>query len=340
MQLLWILLTCAVSSLVFMGTERLVSRVQFSRSWRIAFWTLSIVGIGLGIRLVSLRYLKTPTLRLYGFPFPIAGGEFMNGKWLKRPRQGIRSLLLQTLVARLPHVYCFAASRRTGCPPGERTTFRGRFQVGPQRRLWALRVLHSRLGGDLRQSHHPRLASPVRSQARLRSPRPASVRPLWRSPMRWGSCRYHGMGLTCTSPSASIHRRDAGRPPEPATNEWILDTYNLPVTSIVWGKTRVPYHAQFLIVADQIVTNRCRVTVTTISALIPHGREIGIHGGWAVHMKDIPPVLAEETNVLSRIETQLRSIQAGHLEPRLPGYTRHDGISETPPNPGPHWTAR
>ena len=82
MQLLWILLTCAASVLVFMSTESLVSRVQFSRSWRIAFWTLSIVGIGLGIRLVSLRYLKTPTLRLYGFPFPIAGGEFMNGKWL------------------------------------------------------------------------------------------------------------------------------------------------------------------------------------------------------------------------------------------------------------------
>ena len=40
------------------------------------------MGISLGIRLVSLRYLKTPTLRLYGFPFPIAGGEFMNGKWL------------------------------------------------------------------------------------------------------------------------------------------------------------------------------------------------------------------------------------------------------------------
>jgi hypothetical protein len=30
---------------------------------------------------------------------------------------------------------------------------------------------------------------------------------------------------------------------------------------------------------------------------------------------NIPPVLAEETNVLSRIDAQLRSIQAGHLEP-------------------------
>ncbi len=81
MHLLWILLTCAASVLVFKGTESLVSREEFSRGWRIAFWTLSIVGIALGIRLVSLQYLSTPTLRLYGFPFPIAGGESMNGKW-------------------------------------------------------------------------------------------------------------------------------------------------------------------------------------------------------------------------------------------------------------------
>src|SRR5579871_1661718 len=82
MQLMWMLLTCAVSIVVFMSTESLVSRDQFTRSWRIGFWMLSIVGLGLGIWLVSLRYLKTPTLRLYGFPFPIAGGELMNGKWL------------------------------------------------------------------------------------------------------------------------------------------------------------------------------------------------------------------------------------------------------------------
>ena len=68
--------------LVFMGTERIVSRAPFSRSWRISFWTLSIVGIGWGFGWSAFAIVKTPTLRLYGFPFPIAGGEFMNGKWL------------------------------------------------------------------------------------------------------------------------------------------------------------------------------------------------------------------------------------------------------------------
>jgi hypothetical protein len=82
MNLLWILLTCATSTAVFMGAERLVAGVPFNKAWRISFWTLSIVGLCLGICLVSFRYLKTPTLRLYGFPFQIAGGEFMNGRWL------------------------------------------------------------------------------------------------------------------------------------------------------------------------------------------------------------------------------------------------------------------
>ena len=36
-------------------------------------------GLGLGVRLVGLRYLKTPTLRVYGFPSPIAGGDFIHG---------------------------------------------------------------------------------------------------------------------------------------------------------------------------------------------------------------------------------------------------------------------
>jgi hypothetical protein len=129
----------------------------------------------------------------------------------------------------------------------------------------------------------------------------------------FSSCRYHGMGFTSSPDHFDIAK---GRwTSKPATNEWILDTYNLPVSSIAWGKTMVPYYAQLLVAAEQLLTDQCRVTVTTISASIPHGREIGIHGGWAVHMKHIPPVLEEETNVLSRIERQLRSIQAGHSEP-------------------------
>jgi hypothetical protein len=82
MKLLWIYLTCVAGGLVFCGARDLVYRIRFSRSWRVSFWTLSGFGFALGICLLNVRHLETPTLRLYGFPFPIAGGEFKNGHWL------------------------------------------------------------------------------------------------------------------------------------------------------------------------------------------------------------------------------------------------------------------
>jgi hypothetical protein len=105
---------------------------------------------------------------------------------------------------------------------------------------------------------------------------------------------------------------------EPATNEWRLETAGLPGTSQILvprNKAMVPYTAQFLITAEPLASNQSMLRVSTISASVPDGREMGVHGGWAVHMKHIPPVLEQETNVLRRIGQQLASIQAGHLEP-------------------------
>jgi hypothetical protein len=129
------------------------------------------------------------------------------------------------------------------------------------------------------------------------------------------SGRYHGALFGASLEQFDIAKQRWTR--IPATNEWELITDSLGGGKILvpWNKQMLQYSAQFLIRAEQLTTNQCKVTVTTISASVPHGREIGIHGGWAVHMKHIPPVLKEETNVLSQIDAQLRSIQAGHLEP-------------------------
>ena len=129
------------------------------------------------------------------------------------------------------------------------------------------------------------------------------------------SGRYHGALFVANHEQFDIARkRWSGIP---ATNQWELITDSLGGGKILvpWNKQMLQYSAHFLIHAEQLATNQCKVTVTTISASVPLGREIGMHGGWAVHMKNIPPVMAEETNVLSRIDRQLRSIQSGHLEP-------------------------
>jgi hypothetical protein len=105
----------------------------------------------------------------------------------------------------------------------------------------------------------------------------------------------------------------------PATNEWSLSTGELPIALIRKGNKIVRYDAQFEITASPEGTNRCKVTVLTTSAWVPGGKEPNIHGGgWVISGKDIPPVLEEETNVLSRIEKQLISMQKGNPRPLPP----------------------
>jgi hypothetical protein len=132
----------------------------------------------------------------------------------------------------------------------------------------------------------------------------------------FSSWRYHDMLFVPLSSHYDVAMKRSVS--KPATHEWTIETADLPGTSqilVTWNKAMVPYSARFLITAEQLVTNQVVVTVTTSSASIPDGREIGLHGGWAVHMKHIAPVPEQETNVLSRIQSQLRSIQAGRLEP-------------------------
>jgi hypothetical protein len=145
----------------------------------------------------------------------------------------------------------------------------------------------------------------------------------------FASASYHDM-LFVPSPDhydAPAHRW-SGRP---ATNEWCLCTAHLPLTLVPRGKKMVAYYAEFELTVEPAGTNSCKVTVTTISASVPDGKEIGIHGGWAVHSRKVPPILTEETNVLSRIERQLHSMQGGDPEP-LPATPDTKGAADYPMN--------
>jgi hypothetical protein len=66
--------------LVVSTHDRLV-RKGFGWAWRVWFILLSVAGIALAFRLMNIRYLVSPTSRVYGVPFVIAGGELINGQW-------------------------------------------------------------------------------------------------------------------------------------------------------------------------------------------------------------------------------------------------------------------
>ena len=121
--------------------------------------------------------------------------------------------------------------------------------------------------------------------------------------------RYHNMAIIAEPYQYDmITQRWSKRP---ATNEWSLYTEMSPLTEVLWEGKMVSYFPEFDITAKQLVTNQCIITVRTISAWIPDGKEIGIHGGLSGHAKHIPPILQEETNVLSQIEMELRVLQSG-----------------------------
>lgn len=128
----------------------------------------------------------------------------------------------------------------------------------------------------------------------------------------FSSRRYHDMAfLPAQNHYDTVRHRWSGRP---ATNEWRLYSVDTPLTTVRLGKATLPYSAEFNITAEGIPTNRCSVTVRTTWSVVPGGREAGVHGGWAIGSKHIPPVLQEETNVLVEVEKQIRGRLTDEVE--------------------------
>jgi hypothetical protein len=81
------------------------------------------------------------------------------------------------------------------------------------------------------------------------------------------------------------------------------------------GKRVLPYFAQFDLRVQEVSSNQSRVCVTTTSAWVRDGKEIGIHGGWAWHTKAVPPIHQEETNIVLRVQAQLLLMETGDFSP-------------------------
>jgi hypothetical protein len=66
---------------VIVATHRRLARAPFGPGWRACFFALACAGLGLGLWFLSVRYLVSPTSRVYGVPFCVAGGDFLQGRW-------------------------------------------------------------------------------------------------------------------------------------------------------------------------------------------------------------------------------------------------------------------
>jgi hypothetical protein len=67
---------------LLVSTHRRLVRGAFGRAWLVWFVVLCCAGIALGVRLICVTYLVSPTSRAHGFPFAIAGGELFGGRWV------------------------------------------------------------------------------------------------------------------------------------------------------------------------------------------------------------------------------------------------------------------
>ena len=82
MYLLSMLAGLVLSGCIIVGTYRTLARGAFGRAWHIACAVLTCAGLALGCWLVSITYLASPTSKVYGAPFCIAGADFIDGRWL------------------------------------------------------------------------------------------------------------------------------------------------------------------------------------------------------------------------------------------------------------------
>ena len=129
---------------------------------------------------------------------------------------------------------------------------------------------------------------------------------------------YHGMSFLPAVQEWDIEKRRWNN--SRATNAWSLYGTTLGGSTLftTWRGKSVPYMAEFLIYAVPAGDKNTQITVITTSSCIPGGKELGVHGGWLLGVKHVPPVREEETNLLARIARQLAAIQTANANPLPP----------------------
>jgi xanthosine utilization system XapX-like protein len=82
MHVLAMLAVLGLSGWLIVSTYRRLARGQFDRAWQIFSLLLTFAGLAVGVCLLNVRSVASPTSRVYGVPFCIAGADFVDGRWL------------------------------------------------------------------------------------------------------------------------------------------------------------------------------------------------------------------------------------------------------------------
>jgi len=114
--------------------------------------------------------------------------------------------------------------------------------------------------------------------------------------------KYRGMVLDPATNRAYLAKGWA------PSNGFALFPLTGPITNIpLEGGNSAPYRPVFYISLLPQNHDETRVKVQTILATIVDGQEMGIHGGWANHQREITPVRNEEQNVLDAITAESKT---------------------------------
>jgi hypothetical protein len=117
---------------------------------------------------------------------------------------------------------------------------------------------------------------------------------------------YRGMHLSSAVEAPAYFRA------QDSTNGFVLFPFNGPIATVPLRghpPTVVPYKAIFNITM-KAEGARTSVSVRTVFPRVIDGEETGIHGGWAKHGRDVPPVQREEQNVLDAISNALAAVNS------------------------------
>lgn len=71
----------------------------------------------------------------------------------------------------------------------------------------------------------------------------------------------------------------------------------------------VPYYATFHLTTEKMDLSHTKFCVLTLRASVDDGKEPGVHGGWANHRRDVPPVRSEEESIISAVSNALARLQ-------------------------------